>query len=208
MNIMNRSTMALFSDPRCHYSQRVRIVLAEKGVTCDIENYTASTVPSELADVNPYNSLPTLLDRDLVLYDSKVMMEYLDERFPHPPLLPVYPVARAQCRLWMQRIEKDWSPKVDRLMRGEGTATEAKELGQSLAGISPIFGEYPFFMSEEFTLTDCCLAPILWRLKAMNINLTLSRQTKPLFDYMERMFERESFQMSLSSLEREMANPL
>lgn len=208
MSTLNRSTMALFSDPRCHYSQRVRIVLAEKGVTCDIENYTASTVPAELADVNPYNSLPTLLDRDLALYDSKVMMEYLDERFPHPPLLPVYPVARAQCRLWMQRIEKDWSPKVDRLMRGEGTPEEAKELGQSLSGIAPIFSELPYFMSEEFTLTDCCLAPILWRLRAMGINLTMSRQTKPLFDYMERIFARESFQESLSPLEREMAYPV
>jgi len=208
MSILNRSTMALLSDPRSHYSQRVRIVLAEKGVTCDIEEYTPATVPSELADVNPYNSLPTLLDRDLVLYDSKVMMEYLDERFPHPPLLPVYPVARAQSRLWIQRIEKDWAPKVDRLMRGEGTAEEAKELSQSLTGIAPIFIELPYFMSEEFTLTDCCLAPILWRIKEMGLTVDKSRQTKPLFDYMDRIFSREAYQESLSSLEREMVSPL
>lgn len=208
MSILNRSTMALLSDPRSHYSQRVRIVLAEKGVSCDIEEYTPATVPSELADVNPYNSLPTLLDRDLVLYDSKVMMEYLDERFPHPPLLPVYPVARAQSRLWMQRIEKDWSPMVDRLMRGEGSAEDAKELGQSLIGIAPIFSELPYFMSEEFTLTDCCLAPILWRVKEMDLKLDKSRQTKPLYDYMERLFSREAFQDSMSSLEREMEAPL
>jgi len=186
----------------------VRIVLAEKGVTCDIEEYTPATVPSELADVNPYNSLPTLLDRDLVLYDSKVMMEYLDERFPHPPLLPVYPVARAQSRLWIQRIEKDWAPKVNRLMRGEGTAEEAKELSQSLTGIAPIFIELPYFMSEEFTLTDCCLAPILWRIKEMGLTVDKSRQTKPLFDYMDRIFSREAYQESLSSLEREMVSPL
>lgn len=208
MSILNRSTMALLSDPRSHYSQRVRIVLAEKGVTCDIEEYTPATVPSELADVNPYNSLPTLLDRDLVLYDSKVMMEYLDERFPHPPLLPVYPVARAQSRLWIQRIEKDWAPMVDRLMRGEGSAEDAKELGQSLTGIAPIFSELPYFMSEEFTLTDCCLAPILWRIKEMCLKVDKSRQTKPLFDYMERIFSREAYQESLSSLEREMDSPL
>lgn len=206
MSILNRSTMALLSDPRCHYSQRIRIVLAEKGVTCDIEDYAPSTVPAELADVNPYNSLPTLLDRDLVLYDSKVAMEYLDERFPHPPLLPVYPVARAQSRLWMQRIERDWSPVVDRLMLGKGTAEEAKELGQSLMGIAPIFSEMPYFMSEEFTLTDCCLAPVLWRVKEMGVTLEKSRQTKPLFDYMERIFLRESFQESLSALEREMSS--
>lgn len=208
MSILNRSSMALLSDPRCHYSQRVRIVLAEKGVSCDIEEYAPSMVPTELADVNPYNSLPTLLDRDLVLYDSKVMMEYLDERFPHPPLLPVYPVARAQCRLWMQRIERDWAPIVDRLMNAEGTADDAKELGQSLAGIAPIFDEMPFFLSEEFTLTDCCLAPILWRLNEMGVSIPKKRQTKPLFDYMTRIFSREAFQESLSAMEKEMVSPV
>ena len=208
MSILNRSSMALLSDPRCHYSQRVRIVLAEKGVSCEIEDYAPSMVPNELADVNPYNSLPTLLDRDLVLYDSKVMMEYLDERFPHPPLLPVYPVARAQCRLWMQRIERDWSPIVDRLMNAEGTADDAKELGQSLIGIAPIFDEMPFFLSEEFTLTDCCLAPILWRLNEMGVTIPKKRQTKPLFDYMRRIFSREAFQESLSATEKEMVSPV
>ena len=200
--------MALLSDPRCHYSQRVRIVLAEKGVSCEIEDYAPSMVPNELADVNPYNSLPTLLDRDLVLYDSKVMMEYLDERFPHPPLLPVYPVARAQCRLWMQRIERDWSPIVDRLMNAEGTADDAKKLSQSLIGIAPIFDEMPFFLSEEFTLTDCCLAPILWRLNEMGVTIPKKRQTKPLFDYMRRIFSREAFQESLSATEKEMVSPV
>jgi len=208
MSLLNRSTMALLSDPRCHYSQRVRIVLAEKGVSCDLEEFTAATVPAELADVNPYNSLPTLLDRELVLYDSKVIMEYLDERFPHPPLLPVYPVARAQSRLWMQRLQKDWCPMVDRLMRGEGSDEDAKELGQSLTGIAPIFGEMPYFMSEEFTLTDCCLAPILWRVKEMGVTIPKTRQTKPLYDYMMRLFTRECFQESLSQQEREMANPV
>ena len=208
MSILDRSTMALLSDPRSHYSQRVRIVLAEKGVSCDIEEYTAMTVPAELADVNPYNSLPTLLDRDLVLYDSKVIMEYLDERFPHPPLLPVYPVARAQSRLWMQRIDKDWCPMVDRLMAAEGSAEDAKVLSQSLTGIAPIFSELPYFMSEEFTLTDCCLAPILWRIKEMGLSIDKTRQTKPLFDYMARIFSRGACQKSLSSLEREMVSPL
>tara|TARA_R110002073_G_scaffold277844_2_gene441708 strand:- start:222 stop:848 length:627 start_codon:yes stop_codon:yes gene_type:complete len=208
MSILNRSTMALLSDPGCHYSQRVRIVLAEKGVTCDIEDYTPETVPAELADLNPYNSLPTLVDRDLVLYDSRVMMEYLDERFPHPPLLPVYPVARAQARLWMQRIEHDWCPAVDRLMLGKGSAEDAKMLGQSLTGIAPIFGEMPFFMSEDFTLTDCCLAPILWRLNQMGVSISKSRQTKPLYDYMGRLFTRDSFKESLSIQEKEMASPV
>ena len=208
MSMLNRSTMALLSDPRCHYSQRVRIVLAEKGITCDIEEYRPDNVPSELADVNPYNSLPTLLDRDLVLYESKVMMEYLDERFPHPPLLPVYPVARAQSRLWMQRIERDWSPIVDRLLIGQGSEADTKELSQSLMGIAPIFSELPYFMSEEFTLVDCCLAPILWRVAEMGVKLPVNRQTRPLLTYMESMFKREAFQLSLSGLEKEMASPI
>ncbi len=208
MSLLNRSTMALLSDPRCHYSQRVRIVLAEKGVSCDIEEYTPETVPAELADVNPYNSLPTLLDRDLVLYDSRVMMEYLDERFPHPPLLPVYPVARAQSRIWMQRIERDWAPLVDRLMDGTGTDEEAKELSQSLTGVAPIFAEYPYFMSEEFTLTDCCLAPLLWRVREMGVSVPRNRQTKPLYEYMSRLFTRQAFRESLTALEKEMATPI
>lgn len=209
MNDMTRrSTMAIFSDPRSHYSHRVRVVLAEKGISADIEEYTPETAPPELADVNPYNSLPTLLDRELVLYESKVMMEYLDERFPHPPLLPVYPVTRAQARLWMYRIERDWSPLVDALMREPGESLESKELSDGLVGIAPIFAEMPFFLSEEFTLVDCCLAPILWRLRTMGVALPKNRQSKPLFDYMERIFDRDSFRESLSEQEREMIPPI
>ena len=116
-SITRRSTMTLLSDPLSHYSHRVRIVLAEKGISVDIEEYSDATVPPELADLNPYSTLPTLVDRDLVLYESRVMMEYLDERFPHPPLLPVYPVARALSRLWIYRIERDWSSHVDVLSK-------------------------------------------------------------------------------------------
>lgn len=207
-DLTRRATMAIFSDPRSHYSHRVRVVLAEKGISADIESYTPDTAPPELADVNPYNSLPTLVDRELVLYESKVMMEYLDERFPHPPLLPVYPVTRAQSRLWMHRIERDWSPLVDTLMEQPGDSLEAKELADGLVGVAPIFTEMPFFLSEEFTLVDCCLAPILWRLGSMGVKLPKNRQSKPLFEYMERIFDRESFRESLSEQEREMIPPV
>src|SRR5210317_1638810 len=114
--VAKRSSMTFFSDGNDHYSHRVRIVLAEKGVTVDIIDVDATNKPAELADLNPYNSLPTLLDRDLVLYESKIMMEYLDERFPHPPLLPVYPVARADSRLYIHRIEKDWCSLLDSIL--------------------------------------------------------------------------------------------
>ena len=134
-------------------------------------------------------------------------MEYLDERFPHPPLLPVYPVARAESRQFIYRIENDWCPLVNTLKSttsNEIAADAAKDLKDSLVAIAPIFGEKPFFMSDEFTLVDCCLAPILWRLEYYGVQLPRTRQATPLLEYMDRMFRRESFQDSLTELEREM----
>jgi len=199
--------MTLFSDARDHYSHRVRMVLAEKGVTVDIIDVDPSHKPEDLAEINPYNSLPTLLDRDLVLYEANVIMEYLDERFPHPPLLPVYPVQRALSRLWITRVEKEWSGRLDVLMAGKGRETvitrARKELRESVISIAPIFSEKPFFMNEEFTLVDCCVTPILWRLKHAGISLP-ERSTRPLQKYMQTMFERESFRQSLSETEIEM----
>lgn len=203
--VAKRSSMTFYSGSDDHYSHRVRIVLAEKGVAVDIVDVTEENRPAELADLNPYNSVPTLLDRDLVLYESKVMMEYLDERFPHPPLLPVYPVARAQSRLWMHRIEREWCPLAEVVLAGSKKDAEKarKELRESLVGISPIFEDMPFFMSEEFSLVDCCIAPILWRLPALGIELP-EKQVKPLVSYMERLFARDAFKASLSEHEREM----
>src|SRR5690554_62529 len=204
--VTKRSSMTFFSDPASHYSHRVRIVLAEKGVTVDIVDVDPDNPPAELADLNPYNALPTLVDRDLVLYEPNIMMEYLDERFPHPPLLPVYPVARANSRLLMYRIQRDWSALVDVLTNpgsSDAAVTKArKELRESLIGVAPVFAEMPFFMSEEFSLVDCCLAPILWRLPVLGIELP--RQARPLQDYMDRIFAREGFIGSLSAAERNM----
>jgi RNA polymerase-associated protein len=205
--VSKRSAMTLFSDSTSHYSHRVRIVLAEKGVSVDlVESEDGVPVP-ELGDLNPYNTMPTLIDRDLVLYESKVMMEYLDERFPHPPLLPVYPVARAESRLFMYRVERDWCSLVNTILHssnGSDVAVARRDLGDSLAALSPIFAEKPFFMSEEFTLVDCCIAPILWRLPALGVDIKASKQTKPLYGYMDSLFGREAFQESLSIQEREM----
>ena len=205
--VSKRSAMTLFSDSTSHYSHRVRIVLAEKGVSVDlVEGVDGVPVP-ELGDLNPYNTMPTLIDRDLILYESKVMMEYLDERFPHPPLLPVYPVARAESRLFMYRVERDWCSLVDTILHSSDTGAVAvarRDLGDSMAALSPIFAEKPYFMSEEFTLVDCCIAPILWRLPALGVDLRATKQTKPLFNYMDSLFGREAFQESLSIQEREM----
>jgi RNA polymerase-associated protein len=201
-----RSSMAFFSDPDDHYCHRVRIVLAEKGVTVDVINVEPDNHPEELAENNPYNTVPTLLDRDLALYEPNIMMEYLDERFPHPPLLPVYPVARANTRLLMFRVQRDWCGLVDAISNPKTPAAAAtkarKELRESLIGVAPVFAEMPFFMSEEFSLVDCCIAPILWRLPILSIDLP--KQAKPLQDYMDRIFQRESFLASLSASEKEM----
>mgnify|MGYP002279637233 FL=1 len=203
---MRRSSMTLFSDPMCQYSHRVRIVLAEKGVTVDIEDIDPKSVTEEILEANPYGTLPTLVDRDLALYESNVVMEYLDERFPHPPLLPVYPVARAESRLWIYRIERDWCVLIDQIKAspdGKKADVARKEFRESLVTIAGIFEEMPYFMSEEFTLVDCCLAPMLWRLPELGISLPNNRHVKPLHEYMERLFERPSFQESLTDLERE-----
>lgn len=203
--VAKRSSMTFYSDPSDHYSHRVRIVLAEKGVTVEIHDVDPDNKPEDLASLNPYNSLPTLVDRELVLYDANVMMEYLDERFPHPPLLPVYPVARAQSRLWINRIEKDWGGLISTILANNGKESDAarKELSDSLIAVAPIFNDLPYFMSEEFSVVDCCVAPILWRLPVLGIELP-EKQCKGMLQYMDRLFERESFQASLSEAEREM----
>ena len=205
--VTKRSTMAFFSDARDHYCHRVRMVLAEKGVTVEVIDIDPNNKPEELGEVNPYNSLPTLLDRDLVLYEANVIMEYLDERFPHPPLLPVYPVQRALSRLWISRIDKEWSTKMDVLMTGKGRETlldkARKELRESLLAVAPIFNERPFFMNDEFSLVDCCVVPLLWRLKEVDIVLP-ERTAKPMLKYMNTMFERPGFRESLTEAELEM----
>ena len=206
--VAKRSSMTFYSDGTSHYSHRVRIVLAEKGVAVETIDIDSDSKPEDLATLNPYNTLPTLVDRDLVLYEADIMMEYLDERFPHPPLFPVYPVARAQSRLWIYRIRKDWCTLVDPIMAGSGTPSQLdkmrKELRESLISIAPIFGEKPYFMNDEFTIVDCVVCPILWRLPFMGIDLGKSKAVKLLLDYRDRLFERESILASLSEQEKEM----
>ena len=205
--VAKHSSMIFYSNGNDHYSQRVRLVLAEKGVAVDILDVDPRNMPEDLADLNPYRSLPTLVDRDLVLYESQVIMEYLDERFPHPPLLPVYPVARAQSRLFIYRIQKDWCGSVDTLVAGKSKDTvidkARKELRESLVSIAPIFSEKSYFMNDDFTLVDCCVAPILWRLPQLGIELP-PKHGKPILDYMDRIFDRDAFQASLSEAELDM----
>jgi len=199
-----RSVMNLFSSTTCPQSHRVRMVLAEKGITVEIIDVDASQKPEDLIDLNPYNTVPTLVDRELVLYDPHTIVEYLDERFPHPPLMPVDPVSRARSRLALYRIEQDWYELVPALeSKGEKTSSKArKQLRDSLTSSAEVFAAKPYFLSDDFSLVDASIVPILWRL--MRYRIELPRQAKPVLDYAERMFERETFQASLSEAEREM----
>ncbi|HBG95793.1 MAG TPA: stringent starvation protein A, partial [Chromatiaceae bacterium] len=165
--------MTLFSDPTCPYCHRVRMVLSEKKISVGVVDVDAHNLPSEVKEANPYGTVPTLVDRDLRLYESQIIMEYLDERFPHPPLLPVDPVARANARLFMYRIDRDWYSLMRQIVHGSDTdaARARAELRDSLATTSPLFGANRFFMNEEFSLVDCCIAPLLWRLPVLGVDL-------------------------------------
>ena len=200
--------MILYSDRDNHYSHRVRIVLAEKDITCEIREFDTEDVSDEILAMSNTHQLPILVDRDLNLSDTGVIMEYLDERFPHPPLLPVYPVSRASCRELMLRIDREWCPLVDQILNSRMTKKKEmqvkEELIQQLATISPTFKEFAFFMNEDFTLVDCYVAPILWRLPSMGINLPYNKHLKPLLDYQAKLFDRPGFNDSLTTIERDL----
>lgn len=196
--------MTLFSKPNCPWSHRARLVLAEKSISIDIVDVDDGNLPEDLLDLNPYNSVPTLVDRDLVLYDSRVIMEYLDERFPHPPLMPVDPVTRAQFRLALYRLEKDWYSLSDEILGGSDrkpAARAGRALEESIVSSTEIFAAKPYFLSDEFSLVDCTIAPILWRLPAFGISLPA--KAKPIKTYMDEVFSRPSFQASLTEAEQE-----
>jgi RNA polymerase-associated protein len=198
-----RSVMTLYSDPVNPYCHRVRLVLAEKNITYEVEDIDPLNMPEELMELNPYGTLPTLVDRDLKLYESRIIMEYLDERFPHPPLLPVDPVSRSTSRLLLFRVENDWYRQMDIILAGKKEVSKArKELRESLISTAPVFAAKPFFMSDEFTLVDCAIAPLLWRLPTLGVEIPAS--AKGIHNYTKRIFERESFTQSLSEAEREM----
>ncbi len=199
-----RSVMNLFTSPTCPYCHLARIVLAEKDITYEAIDVDIHAPPEDLSELNPYNTVPTLIDRDLVLYDSRVIVEYLDERFPHPPLMPVDPVSRAKTRLALHRVEKDWYPLMhDILTKGEKTAAKARKmLRESIVSANELFKVMPYFLSEEFSLVDATIAPILWRLPALGIELP--KEAKAVATYADRIFSRESFQQSLTESEREM----
>jgi len=203
--VARRSVMTLFSAPNDPWSHRTRLVLAEKGIAIELVNCDQQKLPEDLLDLNPYHSVPTLVDRDLVLYDSRVIIEYLDERFPHPPLMPIDPVTRAQFRVALYRVERDWYGLAQdiELDRESKTGTHSRKvLCEAICASAEVFKAKPFFLSDEFSLVDASIAPILWRLPFYGIELPA--QAQPIVKYMNSIFARPAFRASLSVAEREM----
>ncbi len=203
--ITRKSVMTLFSSPTCAMSHCARFVLHEKGVAADVEYYDPADPPEDLLELNPTGISPTLIERDLVLYDSRIIMEYLDERFPHPPLHQMDPVSRANARMLIKRIDQDWYQLLDEILySGEKKSARAKKmLRESILSAAPIFAARPFFMSDEFSLIDCAIAPLLWRLPSIGIDVAAPNEV--ITNYAQRIFRRPAFKRSLSEDEKEMA---
>jgi len=198
----SRTVLTLYSARDCIHCHRVRLVLAAKGVTYDHIPVDLDNPPEDLLDLNPYNSVPTLVDRDLVLYDTSVICEYLDERYPHPPLMPVDPLSRARLRLAMLRLEHDWVPQVQAIQLGNRQQAEAgrKRLKELLTAAVPLFKASKFFLNPEMSLADCAMAPIIWRLDSLGVGLP--KDGKSIEDYGNRIFRNPGFARSLTPQEK------
>lgn len=207
--------MILYSVPNCIMSHCARFVLEEKGIAADVKFYDPENPPKELLAENPHCAVsaehprgisPTLVERDLVLYDSRIIMEYLDERFPHPPLHQMDPVSRANARMLIKRIDQEWYQLFDDILyTGEKKSAKAKKtLKESLLNATPIFAARPYFMSDEFSLIDCVIAPLLWRMPNVGIDLS-GAHDDVINKYAQRIFRRSAFARSLSDVEKDLA---
>lgn len=200
------ATITLYSRPGCVHSHRVRLIMAEKGVASyNVVELREDEESEDLLELNPYNTVPTLVDRDLVVYDPRIILEYIDERYPHPPLMPVDPVLRAQYRLAIFRMESDLYDLCEDLEGTPAVARKARErMTQLLTTLAAEFSPREY-IGEEFSLVDCTLAPILWRLEHYNVKLP-ERHAKTLSRYAQRLFARPAFAESLSAVEAEMGS--
>ena len=199
----SRTVLTLYTtadDIQCH---RVRLLLAAKGVSYERAMVEPGKPPEDLVDLNPYATTPTLVDRDLTLYDTSVVCEYLDERYPHPPLMPIDPLSRARLRLAAVRIERDWLPEVETIRAGGRPADAArKRLREHLLAALPLFRASKFFLNPEMSLLDCLVAPVVWRLPWLGVDL--GREGKPIVDYGERLFHSQGFARSMTEQEKAM----
>lgn len=200
-----RSVMVLYCEADSLESHFVRLVVAEKDIAVEIEFVSPDNPPEDLISVNPYANLPTLVDRDLVLYGPRVIVDYLDERYPHPPFMPIDPVSRAKTRLTLHRIEQDWLSMVDILETGSGKDFQKAQtkLKDSITAAADVFAAKPFFLSDEYSLLDATLSPLLWRFNKYGIEL--AKDAVAVSEYSQRLFSRPGFRSSLTELEQEMA---
>ena len=197
--------MALYSSETSLDCHRVRFVLAEKGINVEIVNISEDeSAAADLAELNPYNEAPTLVDRDLVLYDGSVINDYLDERYPHPPLMPVDPVSRAQLRLVHHRILKDWYSlaREIEILTGKKAEQAAKQLKEGIIAANELFQMSEYVLSDELSLVDCTLGPLLWRLTHYGVKL--GKPGASVEAYAHRIFSRISFKASLTQAERDL----
>ncbi|WP_130536888.1 glutathione S-transferase N-terminal domain-containing protein [Thiomicrorhabdus indica] len=203
--VTKRSVMVLFTDSTNPLGHRIRLVAKEKDIPMDVIMTDPNDLPEDLLELNPYGTLPTLVDRDLTLYDPQVILEYLDERFPHPPLMSVDPISKARSRQMLRQIETEWYPLVDVIManENEGEVQQARrELQERLIQLIPVFEHKDFFMSDDYSLVDVSMSVLLWRLPVLGIELPKS--AKPIFDYCDKVLERELFAESLTDDELDM----
>jgi RNA polymerase-associated protein len=202
----NPASTTLYSDPHELESHAVRFIMAHKSIEREVLELKFDEIPEEVLELNPCQTLPTLFDRGMVLYDLSVILEYLDERFPFPPLLPVDPIEKAEKRLLIYRFtraEGCWYGLVNTILKGNKKDADKarKTLYGSLIELLPLFSHKPYFKSETMTLVDACLAPIMWRLALLGI--TLDNKAKPITSYANRLFEKEGFNESLTFAEKD-----
>lgn len=204
--VSNNRSLTLYARPGCVYAHRIRLVLAEKSVA----GYNLVEVRGDnedLAAVNPYNTLPTLVDRDLVLYDSRTIVDYLDERYPHPPLMPIDPVVRARYRMAVFRFETDLYAASEAMGRASATVRKARsDMQEALTRLASELLPRAT-LGDAYSLLDCTLAPILWRMDHYRLCVP-ERQDRMLREYGNRLFRREAFVNSLSRLEADMHQSL
>lgn len=204
MDITDKPSMTLFSPTNCYLSHSVRLVLHEKDTSANVIFYDQANLPEDLLELNPNAISPTLIDRKLVLYDSRIIMEYLDERFPYPPLHNLDPISRAEIRMLIKRIDQDWYVLLDEIINsGEKKSARAKKiLKESLLSSETIFAAKDYFLNDSFSIVDCVLAPLLWRLPSLGIGLLT--QSDAISKYAKKIFDRKSFQLSLTEEEKQM----
>ena len=196
--------MTLYSGTTCPFSQRCRNVLYEKGMDFQIVDVDLHNKPEDLAVMNPYNQVPVLVERDLILYESNIINEYIDDRFPHPQLMPADPVMRARARLFLFRFEHEMFSHVETLEKGnQRNADKARAaVRDNLAQVAPVFAKQKYMLGDEFSMLDVAIVPLLWRLDYYDIQLP--KQAAPLMKYAERLFSRTAFIDSLTASEKVM----